>query len=323
MTTHHPNYHPSLDNGYNFTWSEPKCWQAESWNQWDYDDVQTQCNDNPFIMWSRAEACCSDGLSVCKPYASQLCLNADAYNPTATAYSGCTFEMSATSADDAFKSSFSCPAGCFSKCPGDGSCDEELATWYECHCNEIATTEAACSAIDREFGLVLSSLRHSHACSRPPFAPLSVFRSVSLHPSTSMPHTIRTTNQHAPDNGYSFIWSETMCWQADSWGLVDDVCSWTDQYQACWKAGFAKSCCSDGQSICEGYEDYVSPTCGPSSELLAAAQLWCSDPISAEAQYGHISTWDVSSENSLAGLFKGCESFNENISGWDGAYDEF
>ena len=155
MTTHHPNYHPSLDNGYNFTWSEPKCWQAESWNQWDYDDVQTKCNDDSHTMYSRAAGCCSDGLSVCQPYASQLCLNADAYDPTATAYTDCEFWMSAASADAAFKSSFSCPAGCSSGCP-DGSCDWEDANRYVCSCTEIAMTEAACNAIDREFRLISS-----------------------------------------------------------------------------------------------------------------------------------------------------------------------
>ena len=157
----------------------------------------------------------------------------------------------------------------------------------------------------------------------PPSA--SVARLVSLHPPTSM--TTHHPNSHPSlDNGYSFTWSERKCWQArDQWDYDDakDLCSRKEMWERCLTASRAESCCSDGRSICEGYEEYSSPLCGPSSELLAAARLWCDDPASAEAQYGHISTWDVSSENSLAGLFKGCESFNENISGWDGAYDEF
>ena len=140
--------------------------------------------------------------------------------------------------------------------------------------------------------------------------------------------TTHHPNSHPSlDNGYSFTWFERKCWQArDQWDYDDakDLCSREDLVgERCRTASRAQSCCSDGRSICE---EYPTPACGPSgpsSELLAAARLWCDDPASAEAQYGHISTWDVSSENSLAGLFKGCESFNENISGWDGAYDEF
>jgi surface protein len=52
-------------------------------------------------------------------------------------------------------------------------------------------------------------------------------------------------------------------------------------------------------------------------EFQKAVNLWCSDPVAAEKQYGHISTWDTSAVTSMAGLFSGQGTFNGDISGWD------
>ena len=135
------------------------------------NNAENTCVGNVYFNIANGTACTAERNCIClqsssvAPTASpvlslqvspsQLCLNADAYDPCAIAYTECKFWMSAASADAAFKSSFSCPAGCSSGCP-DGSCDWVHTTRYICNCNEIAMTEAACSAIDREFRLILS-----------------------------------------------------------------------------------------------------------------------------------------------------------------------
>ena len=44
---------------------------------------------------------------------------------------------------------------------------------------------------------------------------------------------------------------------------------------------------------------------------------WISDATSAEATYGHISTWDTSGVTEMTGLFQNAASFNDDISAWD------
>ena len=51
--------------------------------------------------------------------------------------------------------------------------------------------------------------------------------------------------------------------------------------------------------------------------IRTAADLWYSDPTSAEAQYGHISNWDTSGVTKMFQLFNGKTTFNDDISGWD------
>ena len=63
--------------------------------------------------------------------AAQLCLNEGAYNRTAIAETYCEFSVSAASADDSFKESFSCPAGCWNSCPS--GCDDVQQDDYHCH----------------------------------------------------------------------------------------------------------------------------------------------------------------------------------------------
>ena len=76
-------------------------------------------------------------------------------------------------------------------------------------------------------------------------------------------------------------------------------------------------------------------------DIKEAAELWCSDPVAAEEQYGHISkrnvsrvtnmdglfcwrefnddisAWDVSSVTDMSDMFHGAGSFNQNIGAWD------
>jgi len=57
---------------------------------------------------------------------------------------------------------------------------------------------------------------------------------------------------------------------------------------------------------CLGFED-----------LQHAVRDWLSDAVSAEAKYGHISSWDTSSVTNMRSLFEGAADFNEDISKWD------
>ena len=59
---------------------------------------------------------------------------------------------------------------------------------------------------------------------------------------------------------------------------------------------------------------------------MEAVDLWCDNPIQAEATYGHISTWDTSRVTTMENLFNGAtwsggkanrKTFNENISQWN------
>jgi uncharacterized protein (TIGR02145 family) len=48
-----------------------------------------------------------------------------------------------------------------------------------------------------------------------------------------------------------------------------------------------------------------------------AVDLWLSDEVQAEATYGHISDWDVSSVTNMVDMFGLNDSFNGDISSWD------
>lgn len=81
-------------------------------------------------------------------------------------------------------------------------------------------------------------------------------------------------------------------------------------------------------------------------DIREAVELWCRDPVAAEARYGHIGLWDTSHVTDMSGLFgdyygnsrwfnddigrwnvskvtdmsrmfEGAEKFNQDISGWD------
>ena len=51
--------------------------------------------------------------------------------------------------------------------------------------------------------------------------------------------------------------------------------------------------------------------------IKMAVDYWIADPEAAAKQYGHISTWDISSVTSLGGLFQSYSSFNEDLSAWN------
>jgi len=52
-------------------------------------------------------------------------------------------------------------------------------------------------------------------------------------------------------------------------------------------------------------------------ELRVAVNAWISDPVAAEAEYGHISGWDTSAIDNMSGLFQDKETFNDDISQWN------
>ena len=55
-------------------------------------------------------------------------------------------------------------------------------------------------------------------------------------------------------------------------------------------------------------------------DIHEAVRMWCSDPddhTAAEAKYGHISRWDVSSVTGMNRLFQFKRSFNADISRWN------
>ena len=53
------------------------------------------------------------------------------------------------------------------------------------------------------------------------------------------------------------------------------------------------------------------------ANIHEAVDLWISDEASAEATYGHISDWDVSSVTNMDSMFEGASSFNGDLSSWD------
>ena len=51
--------------------------------------------------------------------------------------------------------------------------------------------------------------------------------------------------------------------------------------------------------------------------IREAVALWLSDATTAEATYGHISTWATGGVTDMSYLFRGASSFNEDIGAWD------
>ena len=51
--------------------------------------------------------------------------------------------------------------------------------------------------------------------------------------------------------------------------------------------------------------------------LRTAIEDWLEYPISAEATYGHISSWDTSRVTDMSKLFLDAHTFNENLNNWD------
>ena len=51
--------------------------------------------------------------------------------------------------------------------------------------------------------------------------------------------------------------------------------------------------------------------------IYTAAELWCTDPAAAKAQYGPIASWDTSEITDMALLFVNKRDFNDDISRWD------
>jgi len=52
-------------------------------------------------------------------------------------------------------------------------------------------------------------------------------------------------------------------------------------------------------------------------DLTVAVDMWCENPIEAEAIYGHISFWDVSAVTMMGYLFYDKDSFDEDLSRWN------
>ena len=52
------------------------------------------------------------------------------------------------------------------------------------------------------------------------------------------------------------------------------------------------------------------------ADIKAAAREWCTNPVRALAEYGHISCWNVSQVTNMDCLFEGQHNFNEDLSQW-------
>ena len=51
--------------------------------------------------------------------------------------------------------------------------------------------------------------------------------------------------------------------------------------------------------------------------IYTAAELWCTDPAAAKAQYGPIASWNTSEITNMLELFNNQANFNDDISRWD------
>ena len=63
-------------------------------------------------------------------------------------------------------------------------------------------------------------------------------------------------------------------------------------------------------------EPTFSPLVADDSTIETAVDAWLSNPTTAEATYGHISTWDTSGVMDMSWLFR-YSSFNQDIGAWD------
>ena len=61
----------------------------------------------------------------------------------------------------------------------------------------------------------------------------------------------------------------------------------------------------------------MAPYVMDDSSIRTAVPKWLDNPTVAEAEYGHISTWDTSGVTDMSELFEDASSFNEDISAWD------
>jgi uncharacterized protein (TIGR02145 family) len=73
----------------------------------------------------------------------------------------------------------------------------------------------------------------------------------------------------------------------------------------------------DECGVCGGDNSSCALTPITNDNIHAAVDLWLSDESQAEATYGHISNWDVSSVTDMSQMFREASSFNGDISSWD------
>ena len=119
--------------------------------------METQCRDDSGTMTEYALKCCSDQISVCYDSASQLCSDSTKFTPYAVISSSCISRQSANGATETFKSTFSCPSGCYSHCPE--GCNLYNEDYYYCSCdNDAISTEAECERKNTWFLIYVSIL---------------------------------------------------------------------------------------------------------------------------------------------------------------------
>ena len=139
-------------NGYNFLWVSESCAKSAgggSKASWNYDDAEAECASNDLYARNRekVEGCCTDSISVCMDYTSQLCLNPEAFNASALTESTCNSYVYGTTASAEFIAAFSCPEGCASGCPDADGCDYDISD-YACYCGHTIDSQEECLAID-------------------------------------------------------------------------------------------------------------------------------------------------------------------------------
>jgi hypothetical protein len=88
---------------------------------------------------------------------SQLCSDSTKFTPDAFVDSSCNSQQSADGATETFKSTFSCPSGCYSYCPE--GCNSYNEDYYYCSCdNDAISTEAECERKNTWFLIYVSIL---------------------------------------------------------------------------------------------------------------------------------------------------------------------
>merc|ERR1711865_1062899 len=53
------------------------------------------------------------------------------------------------------------------------------------------------------------------------------------------------------------------------------------------------------------------------ADIKEAVKAWCTDPLQALVQYGHISCWKVSQVTDMSNLFRYQSKFNDSLYYWD------